>query len=65
MTTTQGSAAKATVDVEGVDADEVANLLEEVAKQIRANAGGSSSADKTTTFKRVNTGQLYDLVHRS
>lgn len=64
MTTTQGSGAKATVDVEGVDADEVANLLEEVAKQIRANPG-SAPADKSTSFKRVDTGQLFDVTHRS
>jgi hypothetical protein len=65
MTTTQGSGAKTTVDVDGVDADEVASLLEQVAKQIRANTGGSVPADKSTSFKRVDTGQLYDLVHRS
>lgn len=60
-----GQGNRPTVEVEGVEADEVADLLEELAKQIRSKGPGAASGDQSTPFTRVNTGQLFDLVHRS
>lgn len=65
MANMQSSGTMPKIDVEGIDAHEVAGLLEEVAQQIRANNGAGAVAAASTSFKRVDTGQLYDLVHRS
>jgi hypothetical protein len=60
-----GAAKAAVVEVDGVDADDVAGLLEEVAKQIRNSAQGGKPLDLSASFRRVNSAQLFDLVHRS
>lgn len=56
---------KPVVDVTGIDSDEVADLLEAVAKEIRKAEEQSPSTDKDELFKRVNSGALFDFVHRT
>lgn len=56
---------KVAIEVDGVDAEEVADLLEEVAREIRASNNSGTPLEKNNSFTRISTGQLFDVVHRS
>lgn len=56
---------KVAIEVDGVDAEEVADLLEEVAREIRASNKSGTPLKKSNSFTRISTGQLFDVVHRS
>lgn len=56
-----------TISIDGVDTDaDVAQLLEDLAQHIKASVQtGNSLTGKDVVFKRISTGQLFDVVHRS